>query len=128
MKPKQILPLKKCYSGRATGAYVKFNQKMLYINSDASLMLGEPDYIRMSISIDDRLLIITKAEEAEDSFKLSHVNETRHARRIETNRALLSILKAGFPMYMVDRRLPVKTLLDGSIVADFSMLVPISAS
>lgn len=126
MKPKQIVPLKKCWSGRASGPYVKFNQKMLYINDDASVMLGVPDYVRMSLSLSDRALIITRAEKAEDSFRLSHVNETRHARRIETNRALLSVIKAGFPLYMIDKRLPVKQLLDGSIAADFSMLVPIA--
>ena len=81
----------------------------------------------MSLSMDDRMLIISRAEKAEDSFKLSGVNETRNAKRIETNRALLSILKAGFPMYMVDRRLPAKRLLDGSLGADFSMLIPLPA-
>ena len=126
MKQKLIIPLKKCYSGRASGPYVKFNQKMLYINDDASVMLGVPDYVRMSLSLEDRALIITRAEKAEDSFRLSHVNETRHAKRIEKNRALLSVIMAGFPLYMIDKRLPVKQLLDGSIAADFSMLVPIA--
>ena len=125
MKPKQIVPLKKTWSGKASGPYVKIGPKMLYINNDASEILGDTNYIRMSLSLDDRLLIISKAEKAADSFKVSHVNETRSAKRIETNRALLSIIKAGFPMYMIDKRLPVKSLLDGSIAADFSMLIPV---
>lgn len=125
MKPKQIVPLKKCYSGRANGPYVRFNNKMLYISDDASVMLGVPDYVRMSLMMDERLLVISRAEKAEDSFKLSSVKETRHAKRIETNRALLSVIKAGFPLYMLDKRLPVKKLLDGSIAGDFSALIPI---
>ena len=125
MKTKQIIPIRKSYSGKAYNAYVRFTEKMLYINNDASLMLGDTDYIRMSIALDERLLLICKAEKAKDSFKLSRVNETLKARRIETNNALRSIIKAGFPLYMLGKRLPVKRLLDGSLAADFSMLVPI---
>lgn len=125
MKAKQIIPIKKAASGASSDPYVRFGPKMLYISNQAMEMLGDTGYVRISISLADRLLVISKAEQAEDSFRLSRVNETRSARRIETNRALLSILKAGFPLYMVDRRLPVKILLDGSLAADFSLPVPI---
>ena len=127
MKAKQIIPIKKRSSGGTNEPYVKFGPKMLYISSRAMEMFGEAGYIRMSISVVARRLIITKAEKAEDTFRLSRVNETKAARRIETNRALLSILKAGFPLYMVDRRLPVEILLDGSLAADFSLPIPLQA-
>lgn len=99
---------------------------MLMINTEAIELWGDAEYIRISIDTDDQVLIFSKAQKSDDDvFKLSKVCETKRARRIETNRALLSIIKAGFPMYMIDKRLPVKLLIDGSLAADFSMKIPI---
>ena len=126
MKTKQIKPLQKAANGPANYPYVRINPKMLMINSNAMALWGETDYMRISISTDEQILIFSKAHEGdENAFKLSTVCETRRARRIETNRALLSIIKAGFPLYMIDKRLPVKILMDGSLAVDFSMKIPI---
>ena len=125
MMIRQIKPMRKLSSGGTGFPYVKLSPKMLFLNSDAMEMWGETDYMRISISTSEQQLIFSKAQKSEDSFKLSKVCETKHARRIETNRALLAIIKAGFPLYMLDKRLPVKILLDGSMAVDFSMKIPV---
>ena len=128
MSLKQITPLKKHYSKIGSKPSVRLSLKMLYINSAAMELLGCTEYIHMSLDLDNRRLIISKSEQDDTSFKLSTVCHTQHARRIETNRALITIIKNGFPLYMVDKPLPVTRLLDGSIVADFSMPVPLTAN
>lgn len=126
MKTKQIKPLKKSANGPANYPYVRINPKMLMINSDAMALWGDTDYMRISISIDEQILIFSKAYEGDDgAFKLSRVCETKRARRIETNRALVALFRSGFPLYMADKRLPVKILMDGSLAVDFSMKIPI---
>ena len=124
---KQITPLKKRKTYRKAGApYVSIGYKMLYINEDAGRMTGGMRYANIGIDIQEQRLIISKAqEETPETFKLSKVCESSFARRIETNRSLLSLIKAGFPTWMIDRRLPVTQALDGSLVADFSKRIPI---
>lgn len=126
MKVKQIIPLRKGGHKSDITCYVKIGIKMLYISNEAMKLFGDVEYIRISLDMDNRKVIISKAYDKEDdTFKLSKVNETKLAKRIETNRALLALVQAGFPMYMIDKYLPVEIGLDGSLLADFSMLVPL---
>ena len=125
MSYKQIVPVKKGSGYAAKYPYVWFTNKMLMISNDAMILWGDTDYIRISINLKECVLILSKAEEAPDSYKLSHVCETKYARRIETNNALLSIIQAGFPLYMMRKRLPVRVLADGSLEVDFSYKVPV---
>jgi len=126
MKVKQIKPIPKGHGTHKPVSYIKLGIKMLYISKEAMKLFGEAEYIRISLDMDNRKVIISKAfDKDEDTFKLSTVNETEYARRIETNRALLALVQAGFPMYMIDKYLPAEIGLDGSLLADFSMLVPI---
>lgn len=125
MKIRQIVPVKK--GGRKPGdqAYVRIGLKAVYISNEAMKAFGDTEYIRISLDADHRLIIISKAEKAVDSFRLSKVCETEHARRIETNRSLLAIVRGGFPLYMIDRYLPAQIGLDGSLQADFSEMIPL---
>jgi hypothetical protein len=126
MAYKQIIPVKKACAGQAKYPYVRVTPKMLTINNEAMAMWGDTEYIRISISLKDSLMILSKAEEKdEDTFKLSRVCETKYARRSETYNVLLAILQSGFPLYMVKKRLPVQILADGSMAVDFSYKVPV---
>ena len=125
MKPQQILPVKKAPSRSAGEEYIRIGLKAFYISNGAMIKFGDTDYIRISIDKDNRVVIVSKAEKDVDSFKLSHVCESQNARRIETNRSLLSIVRGGFPLYMIDRHLPVHLGLDGSLLADFSLPIPL---
>ena len=127
MKPQQILPVKKSPSRSVGEAYVRIGPKAFYISNEAMNQFGDDtDYIRISMDKDNRVVIVSKAfEKAEDTFKLSRVCESRKARRIETNRSLLSMIRGGFPLYMIDRHLPVRIGLDGSLLADFSLPIPL---
>ena len=122
---KQIMPEKKHSRGTANFPYVRITPKMLFINKTAMDLWGDTGYIRISISTKDQTLILSKAEQAEDAFKLSTVCETRGAKRIETNNALVVLFRSGFPMYMTGKRLPVQVLADGSLAVDFSYKIPV---
>ena len=124
---KQITTIKKRKTYRKAGEpYVSIGYKMLYINEDAGRLTGGMRYAHIGIDIQEQRLIISKAaEETPETFKLSKVCESGYARRIETNRSLLSLIKAGFPTWMIDKRLPVTQGLDGSLIADFSKRIPI---
>lgn len=125
MKIRQILPITKGTGSARDPSYVRVGLKAFYISNEAMKAFGDTEYIRISLDADHRLIIISKAEKAVDSFRLSKVCETEHARRIETNRSLLSMVRGGFPMYMIDRYLPARVGLDGSLQADFSELIPL---
>lgn len=122
---RQILPIKKSGGNHREDAYIRIGLKAFYLSNEAMKLLGDTEYIRISLDRDNRMVIISKAGKAVDSFKLSKVCETQYARRIETNRSLLSLVRNGFPLYMVDRYLPVSVGLDGSLNADFSALIPL---
>ena len=126
MKPQQILPIRKAPSRNVGEAYVRIGLKAFYISNEAMKKFGDTDYIRISMDKDNRCVIVSKAsEKADDTFKLSRVCESERARRIETNRSLLSMIRGGFPLYMIDRHLPANLGLDGSLLADFSMPIPL---
>lgn len=126
MRPQQILPVKKAPSRSVGEAYVRIGLKAFYISNEAMKQFGDTDYIRISMDKDNRVVIVSKAtEKGDDTFKLSHVCESGCARRIETNRSLLSMIRGGFPLYMIDRHLPTNLSLDGSLLADFSLPIPL---
>ena len=125
MKVQQVLPIKKSPRPHEDRPYVRIGLKAFYISSDAMRAFGDTEYIRISLDKDNRIVIISKAPKAADAFKLSRVCETEHARRIETNRSLLALVRNGFPLYMIDRNLPASIGLDGSLQADFSALIPL---
>lgn len=115
-----IKPLPKAKSRSVPNEeYVRLTNKMLFINACASKYLRS-DYIIISIDPKRRLLKFTPCEKNdENAFKLSSVNETNGARRIETNRALQSIQDAGFPSWKLGKRLPVSVSLDGAMLVDY---------
>lgn len=107
------------------GPYVRFSLKMLYISSEAMSMIPETEYISIRVNEKNRAMTITpEQEKGATSFHLSHVNETKDARRIETNNALLSVLDAGFPRWAIGKRMPVVMGLDNSIVVDLRPQIP----
>lgn len=121
---KQIKPLKKTSSHRERKPYIRIGMKMIYINEEAGDLIGPTDYATFAIDTNGQHIIVTPSKKEEGAFKLSTVCESNNARRVETNRALLSFIKSGFPMWMVDKRLPVVKGLDGSLIADYSMKIP----
>ena len=126
MKIQQILPVKKSPSRRCGESYIRIGLKAFYISAAAMAKLGDTDYVALSIDTDNRMVIVSKAEQEDPgAFKLSRVCETMAARRIETNRSLLSIVRGGFPLYMIDRHLPAYVGLDGSLMANFSLPIPL---
>lgn len=101
------------------GAYVRFTLKMLYISSEAMEMIPGTEIISIRVNDQSRAMTITpETAKSDTAFALSRVNETKYARRIETNNALLSILDAGFPKWALGKRMPVSVCLDGSLVVD----------
>lgn len=119
---------KKTTNGKKQGAYVKFDLKMLYISSDAMLMMNGAEYISMAVNGPGRVMQISPAPgKNEYSFKLSRVNETEYARRIETNNGLRSVIDSGFPLSMLGKRLPVVAGLDGSLIVDLRPQIPIGS-
>lgn len=107
-------------------SYVRFTPKSLYLNNGAMQMIPGVDFVQMSIDVPGHVLCVIPASCSSDySFKLSSVNETKHARRIETNNALLSLLDAGFPRGMIGKRLPVMKGLDGSLIVDLRPQIPL---
>ncbi len=123
---KQIKPMKKRPTYRKTNTpYMSISLKMLYINEDAAALVDQLDYCTISIDTKGQHIVVHPANKEDDgAFKLSTVCESKRARRIETNRALLSFIRSGFPMWMLDKRLPVVRGLDGSLIADYSMKIP----
>lgn len=94
--------------------YVRFTPKMLYMNGPFMEEMGSPPYIKISVDGPNRLMVI--ANGTEEDFKLSSVCETKHSRRIETNRALMDILEAGFPKGMIGKYLTgIQKGMDGSM-------------
>ena len=94
--------------------WARFTPKMLYLNGAFMEEMGHPAYIKISVDGPNRLMVITNG--TEEDFKLSSVCETKHSRRIETNRALLDILEAGFPKGMIGKYLTgVQKGIDGSM-------------
>ena len=92
-------------------AYVRFTPKMLYINGQAMEMLGHCESIGISVNGPDRCMVITPG----GPWKLSRVCETMHARRIETNGGLVSLLEAGFPRGMIGKYLRCTTDMTGAL-------------
>lgn len=92
--------------------YVRFTSKMLYISSAAMRLLGETEYVSLSINAPERFMIITH----NGPWKLCRVNEAKDARRIETNGGLLNILEAGFPKGMLGKYLMCHTDMMGALV------------
>ena len=93
-------------------AYVRFTLKMLYISSEAMRLLGE-DVRTISAVIDKRagvMLIVPRG-----NLKLCAVTQAKHARRIETNGALMEFINDGFPVGLVGKYLPCEKALDGSL-------------
>ena len=77
--------------------YVRLTNKMLYINAGAAKYLCG-DYIQILIDQKRELIkLVPCSKDDENAFKLSKVNETRGARRIETNNALQSFRNAELP-------------------------------
>lgn len=119
-----VRPKKSATKGKS-GAFVRFNLKMLYISSDAMNMIPDTEYISIRVNEQSRAMTITPEQAKSDTaFHLSHVNETKGARRIETNNALLSILDAGFPKWAIGKRMPVTLGIDGSLVIDLRPQIP----
>lgn len=106
--------------------FVRFNLKMLYISAEA--MAGfQTDYIGIKVNAPGNAMLITKASaKTATSFKLCRVCSTEGARRIETNNALLSLIDAGFPRYMLGKRLPVSRSLDGALIVDLRPQIPMA--
>lgn len=120
-----VKPKKSASKGKS-GAFVRFNLKMLYISSDAMGMIPDTEYISIRVNPGGHVMTITpEAAKSDTAFRLSHVNETRDARRIETNNALLSILDAGFPKWALGKRMPVTVGLDNSLVIDLRPQIPL---
>lgn len=93
-------------------AYVRFTLKMLYISSEAMRLLGE-DVRAVSAVIDKRagvMLIVPSG-----NLKLCAVTQAEHARRIETNGALMELVKDGFPTGLLGAYLFCEKALDGSL-------------
>jgi|GEM_PF-7008031 len=119
-----VRPKKSATKGKS-GAFVRFNLKMLYISSDAMGMIPETEYISIRVNPGGYVMTITpEAGKGDTAFHLSHVNETKGARRIETNNALLSILDAGFPKWALGKRMPVSLGIDNSLVIDLRPQIP----
>ncbi len=118
---KRIMPIKK-RSSRATPneAYISITPKMLYISAAAWKLL-RAEYITIGIDTKALLVRIYSAKQGDEgAFKLSHVKETQHARRIETNNALLSFIRYGLPQSMLGKHLPCYLSLDGALLADYA--------
>ena len=118
---KEVVSKPKRKSPRSSlGPYVRFTLKMLYINSDAMLMIPGTNSIRMSVNAAERFMLISPVSdtEMENTFHLSKVCGTEHARRIETNNSLLSILDAGFPRWALGKPMPVTKSLNGDLIVD----------
>lgn len=121
---KQIMPEKKRPSRRLIeGAFAVIDFKKIYLNNDGGRMLNPRNcdlWITIGIDKSNSLMTFTRCLPDEPgAFKMSRVCETEYARRIETNRALSSIIKAGFPLGMMGKQLPVSLLMDGSVMVDF---------
>ena len=110
----EVLPRKKRSApprGMRGAAYVRYTPKMLYISGPAMEMLGMPNSVSISVNGPDRMMMITPG----GPWKLSRVCETMHARRIETNGGLVSLLEAGFPRGMINHYLTVHEDMTGSL-------------
>lgn len=120
-----VRPKKSANKGKG-GAFVRFNLKMLYISSDAMGMIPDTEYISIRVNPAGHAMTITPERAKSDTaFHLSKVNETKGARRIETNNALLSILDAGFPKWALGKRMPATVGLDNSLVIDLRPQIPL---
>ena len=112
---KEVIPKKKRSSpprGVKGKAYVRFTPKMLYISGPAMRMLGMPESIGISVDGPGRAMVLRPG----GPFKLSRVCETEDARRIETNKALESLLEYGFPRGMLGLWLTqLQTTMDGAL-------------
>lgn len=117
----RICPIKKAKSRAVPGeAYVRITPKMLYISSAAADMLGA-DYITIELDTRERIVRFTpRKAEGPGTFKLSAVNETRRARRIETNNALMALVAAGLPRAAMGKRLPCSLGIDGALLIDYA--------
>ena len=111
----EVTPKKKRCSpppGVKGKAYVRFTPKMLYISGPAMRMLGMPESIGISVDGPGRAMVIRPG----GPFKLSPVCETENARRIETNKALESLLEFGFPRGMIGIWLTqIQMTMDGAM-------------
>lgn len=121
---KQIMPEKKRPSKNMIGGpFAVVDFKKIYLNNESGKMLnpGNGDlWVTIGIDKPNSLVTFTKClPDTEGAFKMSRVCETEFARRIETNRALSAIIRAGFPLGMLGKQLPVSLLMDGSIMADY---------
>lgn len=112
---KEVLPKKKHNAPpRAVRekAYIRFTPKMLYINGPAAEMLQLPESIGISVDGPGKVMVLRPS----GPFKLSRVCETTNARRIETNRALESLLDYGFPRGMIGQYLTqLQLTMDGAL-------------
>lgn len=117
----RICPVKKAKSRAVPGeAYVRITPKMLYISSAAGDLL-DADYITIELDTRARIVRFTPHKAAEPgTFKLSGVNETRNARRIETNNVLMSLVAAGLPRAAMGKRLPCSLGIDGALLIDYA--------
>ena len=123
---KEVLPKKKHSAPpRAVRekAYIRFTTKMLYINGPAAEMLQLPESIGISVDGPGKVMVLRPS----GPFKLSRVCETTNARRIETNRALESLLDYGFPRGMIGQYLTqLQLTMDGalavSLIPDYDKL------
>lgn len=121
MSFERVLPVEKRRSRSIPGeAYVRITPKMLYISSAAGELL-RADYITIELDTRARIIRFTPHKSAEPgTFKLSDVNETRRARRIETNNALMSLVAEGMPRAAMGKRLPCSLSLDGALLIDYA--------
>lgn len=117
----RICPIEKAKSRAVPGeAYVRITPKMLYISSAAADML-RADYITIELDTRERIVRFTpRKTEGPGTFKLSAVNETRRARRIETNNALMALVAAGLPRAAMGKRLPCSLGIDGALLIDYA--------
>ena len=95
-----------------TGAYVRFTTRMFYLNNDAMKLLGNAESVDISVDAQQRTMIVSPG----GRWKLSTVNETRFARRIENGSSLTEIMAAGFPVGMLGHYLACEKDMAGSLV------------
>lgn len=93
--------------------YVRITPKAIYINEGAAQML-DGDYIQIEIDSESELVRFLSCKKGDEhAFKLSSVCETEHAKRIETNNVMFSLLKAGFDMNKMYKKLNVLRIKNG---------------
>lgn len=124
--------VKRVPKGKTTGGniadYLRLTPKSCYFSNGAMKLIPNTEFISFILDIPGYMMKIVPQESmGESSFKISRVNETEYARRIETNNVLISLIKSGFPVGMLGKRLPVIKGLDGSLIVDLRPQIPLGS-